>query len=330
MDYPLSLQVKAGLKRVEEELKTRFLLGRKSFLGRASLSLFQAGGKRLRPALVLSAGLCGSYSLRKLAPAAMAVELIHMASLIHDDVLDKAKSRRGFPTVNSLWGEKAATATGDFLFAQAFILLSFLKSKKVIKIASEAALALSLGELQELKMARETAGPRPGRWPSEILKNYLVKVRNKTAALFAASSELGGVIAGVNEKETKALKNYGKNLGMAFQIEDDILDLLGEEKALGKTPGQDLKEGVMTMPLLLALQEKRGRDLQKIIGSPSIGPAEIKKTLVLLKQTKALEQSQKEARKYAKQALKEAQTISNKEAREDLLNLANFAINRHH
>ena len=318
---PLSPTIKSALEKVEEELAKVVLSGSRS-LTESSLSTLRAGGKRLRPALVLVSGLSGRYSLEALLPAALAVELIHMASLIHDDILDEAKTRRGLPTVNHLKGNREATATGDFLFATAFLLLSKAGNIWAIEIISKASLALSLGELWEVETAFSA-------WQS--LNEYLTKVRNKTAALFAASCEVGALLSGSDEKEVKALRAYGEYLGMAFQIFDDILDFSGKEENLGKGVETDLKEGVITMPLLYALQEEKIRsDLIQIIENPPLTEDKIRKAREMLYETDALEKSKKEAANYVSRALAAAQQVSNQEARKNLTTIGNFVIERHH
>lgn len=312
--------IKKDLKVVERKL-ARTVSTQEKVLTQAAVELLERGGKRLRPALVLLAGTTGNYRLERLTVASQAVELIHMASLIHDDVLDKARLRRGFPTINAKWGERAATAAGDFLFATAFRLLAGLGSPRVMKIMAKASEGLSVGEFQEIETSFDVA---------KSSKLYLTRIRNKTAVLFAACCASGAIISEVKEKDIKALENYGENLGMAFQIADDLLDFKGEEKELGKEAGADLHQGVITLPVLYALEDKDvGGRLSKLI-KPGMTRKETNQAVLLVRQTKGLEKTSKRAQKYVDLAKKAITSISCLEAKRSLSSIGNFVVERYY
>lgn len=322
-DSPLSPRVMRDLKRVEEELERAVFLD-EGELCEASLTTLRGGGKRLRPALVLVSGQVGSHGLESLIPAAVAVELIHMASLIHDDIVDGADFRRGLPTVSSTKGLCVATAAGDFLFATAFVLLSGLRSGGIeaVRIMAEAANILSLGQIRQMEMAHRT---------DQNMEDYLQMIWSKTAILFAASCRLGGLISGVGEEEIDSLGRYGDNLGMAFQIYDDVLDITGTEESLGKPVGIDLRDGTVTMPILFALEETRfKRELCAAIESPNLTEEEMCRGMEIILNTRALERSKEEAKKYMERAIDSVRLLSKPEVREELVSIGKFVIDRYH
>lgn len=207
--------------------------------------LLAAGGKRLRPLLTLLAAEFGDPSRPAVQDAAVGVELIHLASLYHDDVMDSAVLRRGAASAHTLWGNHAAILTGDLLFARASLILADLGAEAV-RIQAQTFERLCLGQL------RESIGPAPGDSPVEF---YLRVLRDKTASLIATAARYGAMFAGTPDEVVRAVTAYGEQLGIAFQLADDVLDLSAEVELLGKTPGTDLRERVLTMPVLL-LQER--------------------------------------------------------------------------
>lgn len=206
--------------------------------------LVEAGGKRLRPMLTLAtADLCGYGGIFDVHLAAT-VEFIHTATLLHDDVVDESAQRRGRPTANLLWDNKSSVLVGDYLFARAFQLMVETGSIRVLDILANAAATIAEGEVLQLTAARDLATTE------EI---YLQVVRGKTAALFSAATEVGGVIAGAPEDQVRALFDYGDALGIAFQIVDDLLDYQGDAKATGKNVGDDFRERKLTLPVIKAV-----------------------------------------------------------------------------
>ena len=204
-----------------------------------------SGGKRLRPMLTLAtAGLCGYTGERHIGLAAC-VEFIHTATLLHDDVVDESDLRRGRDTANAVWGNQASVLVGDFLFSRAFQLMVGDGSLKVLKILSDASAIIAEGEVHQLVTTNDIATTEDA---------YLEVIRCKTAQLFAAAAQIGPVVAERPEAEERALEDFGRDLGVAFQLVDDVLDYAAEQAALGKTVGDDFREGKVTLPVILACQ----------------------------------------------------------------------------
>lgn len=208
--------------------------------------LFDAGGKRLRPALVLLSARCGRYDLEKLTPAAMAVELTHAATLVHDDVIDRATVRRGRPTVAASLGDEPAIVIGDFHFAKAYELAARTDSPEVVGILARAVMSICAGEVrqQAIRFVYSTG-----------VDEYMRRIEAKTATLLAACCDIGALLAELKDGEREALRDYGRLLGLAFQIADDVLDYTGSEDEIGKPIGHDVAEGFATLPLMLATEE---------------------------------------------------------------------------
>jgi geranylgeranyl pyrophosphate synthase len=211
-------------------------------LTRSAGSTLAAGGKRLRPLLVFICGE-GAEDREPLVRAGAAVELVHMATLVHDDVVDSASLRRGHPTVFAVAGREAATATGDFLFSRALSLLDGSERLEQVRTLAGACLALARGELVQ----------RQDAYSREVtVERYLHRCELKTASLFAAACKLGSLAAGASRTRTDALEQFGRHVGLAFQLLDDVLDVAGSEGSTGKQRGSDLLDGAVTMPLILA------------------------------------------------------------------------------
>ncbi|MGE0094317.1 MAG: polyprenyl synthetase family protein [Alphaproteobacteria bacterium] len=214
--------------------------------------IIAAGGKRLRPMLTLAAArMCGHKGERHIALAA-AVEFIHTATLLHDDVVDDSALRRGRATANAVWGNKASVLVGDFLFSRSFQLMVEDGSLSVLDILSRASATIAEGEVQQLVTANDTATSEQA---------YLEVIRCKTAALFASACRIGAVVAGRPRVEEEALESYGLNLGIAFQLVDDVLDYSAAQATLGKTVGDDFQDGKITLPVILAF--RRGDDEER-------------------------------------------------------------------
>lgn len=213
--------------------------------------LIEAGGKRLRPMLTLAAArLCG-YGGPYHVHLAAAVEFIHTATLLHDDVVDESSQRRGRPTANLLWDNKSSVLVGDYLFARAFQLMTEPGEMRVLGILANASATIAEGEVLQLTAAQDLATTE------EI---YLKVVRGKTAALFSAATEVGGVIAGASEDVVRALFTYGDALGIAFQIADDLLDYTGASSVIGKNVGDDFRERKLTLPLIKAVAQANAEE----------------------------------------------------------------------
>ena len=253
----------------------------------ASTHLMKAGGKRLRPALVLVTSRAGEPGRPETDLAAAAVELLHLASLYHDDVIDETKLRRGAPSVHSKWGNEVAILAGDFLFASGSLLGARAGAE------APAILARALADVCEGQIAEtERVGD-----PSRSASQYVETIRRKTAALFRAACELGALTSGADELVRERVVDYGENLGLAFQVVDDLLDFVGDPRVTGKTPGTDLREGVFTLPVLIANQ----RD-PAIAAELEPGKRELGRVLPMLESTGALDAAFDQARFYVDQA----------------------------
>jgi len=244
-----------GLDDVEELLRTS-VASDFEFVGQASRHLVEAGGKRFRPLLTLLAAQLGDPKAAGVVPAAVVVELTHLATLYHDDVMDEADVRRGAPSANSRWDNSVAILTGDFLFARASDLLADL-GPEAVRIQARTFERLVTGQI------RETVGPAPDADPVE---HYLSVLTDKTGSLVATAARFGAMFAGVPDPIRAGLTSYGEAVGIAFQMSDDLLDIASEQGISGKAPGTDLREGIATLPILLARAgkepgEQRLRDL---------------------------------------------------------------------
>ena len=229
-------------------------------LGVHAAGTLGAGGKRLRPVLVF---LCGGGGDGALTAAAVAVELLHMATLVHDDVLDQAALRRGRPTVFAGGGRLAATATGDLLFSRAFAELASTGSREAVSALSVASSALARGELMQ----------RADAWSDSVTpERYLERCQLKTASLFSSACSLGALLGDAGESSTAALAGFGSHIGLAFQILDDVLDVTGPSERTGKHRGTDLLDGTVTLPLILARRrdpELAGMNLRELVSEPA-------------------------------------------------------------
>lgn len=318
--YPLPTRIREDLRSVEQAL-TSTLKAQSSRLSEAANLVLKAGGKRLRPALVLISGKVGDYDLAKLLPAALTVELIHMASLIHDDILDEASLRRGSPTINSVWDRKTAVAVGDYIFGIAFVHLSKLGNPRIIDVMAEASESLSEGEWLELSLAFD---------PDQTIDDYMRRINKKTASLFSACCLAGGLLSGARVGELEALRRFGENLGVAFQIRDDLLDIWGEEATLGKPVGSDLREGIATLPFFLAQEKGRGNGfLRRVISTKANSDAQIREAIEIMSASGAREESERVAKKYFERALDALQDISREATRLELVEVARFVVERY-
>jgi octaprenyl-diphosphate synthase len=254
--------------------------------------LIDSGGKRLRPMIAIAAAKLCDYGGDGHIRTAAAIEFMHTATLLHDDVVDDSNTRRGRKTARLLWGNQASVLVGDFLLGQAFRMLVNVGSIPVLRILSNAAATIAEGEVMQLAAAKNTATTEDA---------YLSIINAKTAALFSAAAEVGAAIAERPADEQEALKSYGKNLGLAFQLVDDALDYSGDSARLGKSVGDDFREGKITLPLILSF--RRGTDVERefwrrTIVEGKIGDGDIEHAITLMKKHRALEATFERARTY--------------------------------
>ncbi|HEX6102090.1 MAG TPA: polyprenyl synthetase family protein [Alphaproteobacteria bacterium] len=286
--------------------------------------LIAAGGKRLRPMLtVASARLCGYQGARHHRLAA-AVEFIHTATLLHDDVVDESDLRRGLATANAVWGNKPSVLVGDFLFARAFELMVADGSLRVLDILSRASAVITEGEVMQLVTANDVATSEGA---------YLEVIKSKTAALFAAACRIGAVIGDRPRAEEEALDEYGRNLGIVYQLVDDALDYSADQAKLGKTVGDDFKEGKITLPTILAYlrgdEEERAfwrRTLEELHQEPG----DLERAIQLMRRHGALEDTILRARHYGAMARDALGVFPDGREKRALADVVDFCIERGH
>ena len=258
--------------------------------------LINAGGKRLRPLLTLAASDLCNYSGASHIKLAAAIEFIHTATLLHDDVVDESFQRRGKPTANILWDNQSSVLVGDYLFSKSFQLMVETDSLKVLSILADASSTISEGEILQLSAVRNIKTDE---------STYFKIIEGKTAALFAAATEVGAVISQVEDKEADALANFGKALGISFQITDDLLDYVGSEEVLGKNIGDDFKEGKVTLPLIKAISKsskEEKRFWEEVINKGMQKSSDLEHALLLMRQHDVFDETRSEAIKWSKKA----------------------------
>lgn len=284
--------------------------------------IIAAGGKRLRPVLTLaSAQLCNYEGDRHIALAAC-VEFIHTATLLHDDVVDESDLRRGQASANAIWGNEASVLVGDFLFSRAFQLMTADGSLDVLRILSDASAVIAEGEVLQLMTANE---------PTTTEEAYLEVIRSKTATLFAAATRIGAVVADRPAAEEEALESYGMNLGIAFQLIDDVLDYSADQRALGKTVGDDFREGKVTLPVILAY--RRGDDTEREFWHRTIERLEqesgdLEEAMRLMTSHGTLTDTVDRARHYCSVARDALGIFPNGEIKEAMTDLVDFVTDR--
>lgn len=284
--------------------------------------LVEAGGKRLRPLLTLAtAKLCG-YTGPYHIHLAATVEFIHTATLLHDDVVDESRQRRGRPTANLLWDNKSSVLVGDYLLARAFQLMTDTGVMRVLEILSNASATISEGEVLQLTAAQDLA-------TDEAI--YLQIIRGKTAALFSAATEVGGVIAGAPEDQIRALYNYGDALGIAFQIADDLLDYGGSSNTTGKNIGDDFRERKLTLPVIKAVAAADTEERafwQRTIEKGDQRDGDLEQALEILDRREAMAEARKDALDWAARARAALHPLPDHPIHNTLNDLADFVVSR--
>jgi octaprenyl-diphosphate synthase len=284
--------------------------------------IVSAGGKRLRPLLTLGCSrLCGYRGDRHVAIAAV-VEFIHTATLLHDDVVDASELRRGRDTANAVWGNKPAVLVGDFLFARSFQLMVEDGSLRVLEILSRAASVIAEGEVHQLMTANDTTTTE---------KDYLAVIEAKTAALFAAASRVGAVLAERPLDDELALESFGRNLGIAYQLIDDMLDFSALQTELGKTVGDDFRDGKITLPIVVALARGDAEERafwRRTLETGDQAPGDLDRALGILERRGALAETRARARAYAASAIDALDRFPDSPLRRALIEAAAFATER--
>ena len=315
--YPI---IRTELEDVQKIMKENVKSSEK-YIEKPLLELIESGGKLLRPAFLLLGGRFGQYDKDRLYPLAAVIELLHMATLVHDDIVDDSPLRRGNETIQSKYGKDYAVFMGDFLFCRCFSMLSNEHTAENMKNISNAISRICVGELRQYYLRRSQ---------SISLKKYLKVISGKTAALFALSLYVGASESNCPERQAKALGKIGYNVGMAFQIIDDILDYTGDEKLLGKSIKGDLKEGVYTLPLIYALQKDKSGELRNLIYKEDISDDDILRILDLAKEHGGIEKSRTLANLYTQKAFNQLNKLPECEAKDILLDIINTMLKRNY
>ncbi|KON87233.1 heptaprenyl diphosphate synthase [Sporosarcina globispora] len=303
----------SDLNVIENELEET-IKAESPLLHQASLHLLQAGGKRIRPVFVLLAAKFGEYDIDKIKNVAVSLELIHMASLVHDDVIDDAELRRGKPTIKSKWDNKIAMYTGDYIFARALELITNVENPHAHKILSHTLVELCIGEIEQIKDKYNY---------DQNIRTYFRRIKRKTAMLIAVCCQLGGIAANVEEDIHKKLFKFGYFVGMSYQIIDDVLDFVGTEKELGKPAGGDLHQGNITLPALFAMEDSVIRErIAKVYDGTE--RSDIEEIIALVKDSSAIEKSLQISDKYLQKALGVLDELPPSKSKKALRDIAKF------
>ena len=278
----------------------------------------KGGGKGIRPALTLLAGKFYNYNLTYLLPMAAAIELMHTSTLVHDDAIDKSSIRRGKPTINKLWGDDPAVLLGDYLFAKAGVCVSDTQSLRVIKLFSQTLMTISSGELNQYFAAFNLEQSR---------EQYFQRIARKTASLFALATESGAILSEAPEESVEVLKEYGYNLGIAFQIVDDVLDFVSTKEVLGKPAGSDLAQGTLTLPAMLLLERyPEDNPVKRLFENKDKGNIEL--AIELVRNSSIIPECYKIASDYCSRACQNLNLLPENTSRQTLTELADYIINR--
>jgi octaprenyl-diphosphate synthase len=310
------------LAKVESQIKT---VTEVDFPGLAELlEHILLGGKAIRPALTFLSAKFYKYDLDLLLPMATSVELMHTSTLVHDDAIDKSAVRRGRPTVNSLWGVDRAVLLGDYLFAKAGEFAALTGNLRVIRLFSQTLQIISSGELKQTFDAFNLEQSR---------RQYFERITAKTASLFSLSTQSGAVLSDAPEESIRALEGYGTNLGIAFQVVDDLLDFIGSERELGKPVGSDLAQGTLTLPAMLLLEQyPEDNPVRELFGNPDV-PEEarqekIKRAIDMVGNSPVEGECYKVAADYCDKARRELESLPDKPTRKTLVEITDFVISR--
>ncbi|MGA0615704.1 polyprenyl synthetase family protein [Paracoccus sp. KR1-242] len=319
----LSSELAGDMAAVNALIRERMASEHAPRIPEVTAHLVEAGGKRLRPMLVLAAArLCGYAEGQSHVLLAAAVEFIHTATLLHDDVVDESQQRRGRPTANLLWDNKSSVLVGDYLFARSFQLMADTGSMQVMRILANASATIAEGEVLQLTAAQDVA-------TTEDI--YIQIVRGKTAALFSAATEAGAVVAGAEAVVQRALFDYGDALGIAFQIVDDLLDYGGATSTIGKNVGDDFRERKLTLPVIKAIAAADADERafwERTIGKGQQDDSDLQTALEILKRRGAMEAARADAVAWAERAKTALRQTPESELRTILSNLADFVVSR--
>ncbi|MCP8616702.1 heptaprenyl diphosphate synthase component II [Salirhabdus salicampi] len=308
--------LKDDINKIDKEL-LHIIQAEHSVLRAASTQLLQAGGKRIRPVFVLLAAQFGEYNFERVKKVAIALELIHMATLVHDDVIDDAQLRRGKETVKSKWDNRVAMYTGDFMIARALEVLSEANSAKAHQILSRGIVEVCLGEIEQLKDQYNV---------NQNIRTYLRRIKRKTALLIAISCRLGAAASDLDEKSERALFRYGYYIGMSYQIIDDILDFTSTDEELGKPAGSDLMNGNITLPVLYLMRDQTFKDKleKKLSKRQHVGKEDVKDIIEEVKTNNAIDYAYEISDRYLQKAFQQLDQLPDNRAKNALKQIAKY------
>lgn len=319
MDLPNAMfdVIKKDLEVLEEEL-LQAVSSEEELVNEVGTHLVTSGGKRLRPALCLLSARGGKeFDLKRTLPLAVALELIHTASLVHDDVIDSSDTRRGEPTANAKWGNQVAILSGDYIFARAFSLIAAAGySNRVSVRLAELVCNLSVGEIiQDNAVYQASRG----------YEDYFCRIQKKTADFLEICCDLGAEVGGLTPAEGAKLAEYGHCIGMAFQITDDLLDILQTEETMGKPAGNDIRQGIVTLPVIRALEvSPEAEVLRQIVTDPEMGTADVERALEIVKATDGIDKAKEKADEYLERAKAVLPDTLPQEVKEAYIMVADF------
>ncbi|MBM5783024.1 MAG: polyprenyl synthetase family protein [Pelagibacterales bacterium] len=316
----------SDLKKIDETI-LNFSHGKSPLIQEIATHLVSSGGKRIRPiTLILAAKLCGSKDNSEYSNLGAAIEMIHTATLLHDDVVDNSTIRRGKKTSNAIWDNKASILVGDYLFSVAFQLMVLSNNLKILDLLAKTSSTMADGEVMQLENSSDI----------EISQEkYFEIIFGKTAVLFSAATEVGALLNNRNDSEIKALREFGKNLGIIFQVVDDMLDYSSKEQVLGKDLGNDFFEGKVTLPIIITYQKANEEDktfikevFAKYLMTTQKDQKDFDRILHLIEKYNGLEESKIIALNYQKKAIEELNIFDNCKAKEDLIEILNYSVSR--
>jgi geranylgeranyl pyrophosphate synthase len=314
--------IQADLERIEQTLAAVAEVD-DPFLGAMLSEVLRAGGKRLRPALVLLVGRLNHYAVERLVNLAVAVELLHTATLLHDDVVDQAARRRGRPALHTQVGNKAAVLVGDYMYGKSAYFATATGSLRVMQLFADCVMVMCQGQIEEGTRRDETYADRS-------VETYFRTIRSKTAALFVLACDAAAELSGASPQDAAVLHRYGEQLGLAFQIVDDVLDIAGDEQALGKAVGGDLRQRIVTLPVIYARDVVPAVLLQAVYEGDGAAPPEesVQALLQAIRGSTALDRCYATVRQLIDNARREVEQLAPGPARDALLDLAEYVASR--
>jgi heptaprenyl diphosphate synthase len=313
--------IEADLDVVDSTFHQRATSGLE-MLNTASAYVLKSPGKRLRTALTLLSGKLLTYHFEKLLPMSVAFEMVHLATLVHDDIIDHAMTRRGLPTVNARYGNGVAILLGDYLFARTAGLIADVEDFRVDRLFSETVASVCEGTILELLTARQA---------NISVENYIDRISRKTACLMSACCKGGAIVGGGSEAQIALLGQFGLDLGIAFQIIDDVLDYVGTEESIGKPAGNDLRQGLVTLPLIYALQQQQNGHTERVgqaLGAETIPDDEVRDIVAWVAASPAIEEAMELARQYSSRARALLLEFPSSPERDVLEQLVDFVVDR--